>query len=87
MDTQDPPNRPRLVGAYSPLGSGSDLGDPKKDAMMSRALARKQVQEATPSECTPGPAGQYACIPNDFFCRLAGRSAPTGKAIVHWIGY
>ena len=54
--------------------------------MTSRALARKQVLGATPGECTPGPAGQYACIPNDFFCRLAGRSAPTGKAIVHWIG-
>ena len=50
-------------------------------------LSRQEANTyAPPGECNPRPAGQYACIRDDFFCHLAGRSAPTGLAIVHWIG-
>ena len=44
----------------------------EKDAMTSRCLDRKEVQ--------------CPIFKDDFFCRLAGRSVPTGLAIVHWIG-
>ena len=44
----------------------------EKDAMTSRCLDRKRKYDAPPGECT----------------LLAGKAlAPTGKAIVHWIGY
>ena len=56
----------------------------EKDAMTSRCLDRKRKYDAPPGECTllAGPAG----ILYVFFWRLAGSVAPTGKAIVHWIG-
>ena len=80
MDTQGPPIQPRYQLTRGLIGL-----DNEKDAMTSHCLDRKY--DAPPGECTPGPAGQYACIQDDFFCRLAGRSAPTGLAVVHWIGY
>ena len=44
------------------------------------------MHEATPGECTLCDRSCRYSIQNDFFCRLAGPVAPTGKAIVHWIG-
>ena len=44
------------------------------------------MHEATPGECTLCDRSCRYFIQNDFFCRLAGPVAPTGKAIVHWIG-
>ena len=37
-------------------------------------------------ECTVLRTGQLVETQDVFFWRLAGRSAPTGLAIVHWIG-
>ena len=58
----------------------------QKDAMTSACLDRKEAQGAIWGVHSTGPAGQYAYIQGDFFCHMAGRSAPTGLAIVHWIG-
>ena len=44
------------------------------------------MHEATPGECTLCDRSCRYFIQNDFFCRLVGPVAPTGKAIVHWIG-
>ena len=44
------------------------------------------MHEATPGERTRCERSCRYLIQNDFFCRLAGPVAPTGKAIVHWIG-
>ena len=56
----------------------------EKDAMTSPCLDRKVVSCATwRVHNGTGLAGE---ILSDFFCRLAGRSAPTGLAMVHWIG-
>ena len=44
------------------------------------------MHEATTGECTLCDRSCRYFIQNDFFCRLAGPVAPTGKAIVHWIG-
>ena len=44
------------------------------------------MHEATPSECTLCDRSCRYYIQDDFFCRLVGPVAPTGKAIVHWIG-
>ena len=44
------------------------------------------MHEVTPGECTLCDRSCRYFIQNDFFCRLAGPVAPTGKAIVHWIG-
>ena len=44
------------------------------------------MHEATPGECTLCDRSCRYFIQNDFFCHLAGPVAPTGKAIVHWIG-
>ena len=82
MDRQGPPNRP----CYQ-LTRGLNRGlDNEKDAMMSRCLDRRKY-DAPPGEGKVGLAGQYGYIQGDFFCRLVGRSAPTGLAIVYWIGY
>ena len=77
MDSQDPPNRPRYQLTRGLIGL-----DNKKDAMTSSCL-----DEATPSECTLCDRSCWYYIQDDFFCHLAGLVAPTGKAIVHWIGY
>ena len=37
-------------------------------------------------KCTVLRTGQPVATQDVFFWRLAGRSAPTGLAIVHWIG-
>ena len=44
------------------------------------------MHEATPGECTLRDRSCRYYIQDDFFCHLAGPVAPTGKAIVHWIG-
>ena len=72
MDRQGPPNRPRYQ-----LTRGLTRTRHEKDAMTSRCLDRKRKYDAPPGECTL----------LSFFWRLAGPVAPTGKAIVHWIGY
>ena len=81
MDRQGPPNRPRYQ-----LTRGLTGLDNEKDAVTSFCLDRS-MHEATPGECTLCDRSCQYFIQNDFFCRLAGPVAPTGKAIVHWIGY
>ena len=81
MDTQDPRKRPRYQ-----LTRGQRGLDNEKDAMMSLCLDRKEVHGAiwgVHSTGTGRPVETQDC----FFCHFAGRSAPTGLAIVHWIGY
>ena len=53
--------------------------------MTSGCLDRKEVRGAIwgVHSTTDRPAGGTQDV---FFWRLAGRSAPTGLAIVHWIG-
>ena len=56
----------------------------EKDAMTSRCLDRKEVWHATWRVHSTGPA--WPVKTQDIcFWHLAGRSAPTGLAIVHWI--
>ena len=81
MDTQDPPNWP-----YYQLTKGLIGLDNKKDAMTSRCLDTKEVQCATWRVQSSRPAWPVE-TQDGFFCHLAGRPAPTGLAIVHWIGY
>ena len=57
----------------------------EKDAMTSGCLAGRKY-EAPSGECTVLRTGQPVETQDVFFWRLAGRSAPTGLAIVHWIG-
>ena len=82
MDRQGPPNWPHYQ-----LTRGLTRTRHEKDAMTSRCLDRKRKYDVPPGECTllTGPAGYY--IQDVFFWRLAGPVAPTGKAVVHWIGY
>ena len=81
MDTQDPPNQPHYQ-----LTRGLKGVDNEKDAMTSRCLDRKEVRCATWQVHSTRPA-QPVQTQDGFFCCLADRSAPTGLAIVHWIGY
>ena len=71
MDRQGPPNRPRYQ-----LTRGLTRIRHEKDAMTS--IGKQEMKYDAP----PGK-----CIQDIFFWRLAGPVAPTGKAIVHWIGY
>ena len=73
MDRQGPPNRPRYQ-----LTRGITRNRHEKDAMTSQCLDRKRKYDAPPGECT---------LLVLYIGRLAGPVAPTGKAIVHWIGY
>ena len=81
MDTQDPPNRPRYQ-----LTRGLRALDNEKDAMTSACLHRKEVLGAIWGVHSIG-TGQPVATQDGFFYRLAGRSAVTGLAFVHWIGY
>ena len=82
MDTQGPPSQPRYQLTRGLLG----LDNEKRcyDVTLSRQEASTMRRLLSAHQ---GRAGQYACIQDDFFHRLAGRSALTGLAIVHWIGY
>ena len=53
--------------------------------MTSLCLDGKEVRHATWRVHSTGPACPVE-TQDVFFRRLAGRSAPTGLAIVHWIG-
>ena len=55
----------------------------EKDAMTSRCLGNKEVRHGTLREHSRTTS---LCVHYDFFCRLAGRAAPTRLAIVPWIG-
>ena len=57
----------------------------KKYAMTSLCLDRKEVRYATLLVRSTG-TGRPVETQDVFFWRLAGWSAPTGLAIVHWIG-
>ena len=57
----------------------------EKDAMKSGCLDRKEVRGAIWAVHSTG-TGQPVETQDVFFWCLAGRSAPTGLAIVHWIG-
>ena len=81
MDTQDPPNQPRYQ-----LTRGLRGLDNEKDAMTSTCLDRKEVRDAISRMHSTG-TGWPVATQDGFFCHLAGRSTPTGLAIVHWIGY
>ena len=82
MDTQDPPSDP----AISLLGGLRAL-DNEKDAMTSGCLDRKEVRGTICGVHSTGTGRLEFYIQDVFFWYLAGRSAPTGLAIVHWIGY
>ena len=60
--------------------------DNEKDDMTSCCLDRKQIQCATWPVHSTG-TGQLVETQDVFFWHLTGRSAPTGLAIAHWIGY
>ena len=81
MDTQDPPTDPAISLLRGLIGL-----DNEKDAMTSGCLDRKEVRGAIWGVHSTG-TGQPVETQDVFFWRLAGRSAPTGLAIVHWIGY
>ena len=81
MDTQDCPNQPRYQFTRGLRGL-----DNKKDAMTSGCLDKKEVCGAIWGMRSTG-TGQPVATQDGFFCHVAGRSAPTGLAIVHWIGY
>ena len=56
----------------------------EKDAMTSLCLDRKEVRCATLRVYSTG-TGRPVETQDVFFWCLAGRSMPTGLAIVHWI--
>ena len=81
MDGQDPPNRPRYQLTRGLIGLDSEKR--RYDVILTR-------QEVCTRRHLANVHSDWSCryfIQNDFFCRLAGPVAPTGKAIVHWIGY
>ena len=82
MDRQGPPNQPRYQ-----LTRGLTSTRHEKDAMTSRCLDRKRKYDAPPGEYALLTCPACIIYRTFFFCRLAGPVAPTGKAIVHWIGY
>ena len=57
----------------------------EKDVLTSGCLDRKEVRGAIWGVPSTG-TGQPVETQDVFFWRLAGRSVPTGLAIVHWIG-
>ena len=55
--------------------------------MTSACLDRKEVLGAIWEVHSSGTGRPVFYIPDVFFWRLAGRSVPTGLAVVHWMGY
>ena len=80
MDRQDPPIQPR----YQLIGGLIGLDIERRDYII---LTRQEV--CTRRHLVNVHSGPVlpVFIQNDFFCRLVGPVAPTGKAIVHWIEY
>ena len=76
-----PSHRPRYLLTRGLIGL-----DDEKDAMTSGCLDTKEVRGAIWGVHITG-TGQPVETQDVFFWRLAGRSAPTGLAIAHWIGY
>ena len=81
MDRQGPPNRP----CYQ-LTSGLNRFRQRKrcyDVALSRQEGSTKHHLPNAQNVMPQPVETQ----DYFFCRLVGQSAPTGLAIVHWIGY
>ena len=81
MDRQDPPIQPRYQLTRGLIGL--DYEKRCDDVILTRQeiCTRRHLANVHSGPVLP------VFIQNDFFCRLAGPVAPTGKAIVHWIGY
>ena len=80
MDRQGPPHWP----GYQ-LTRGLTRTRHEKDAMTLRCLDRKRKYYAPPGECTLLTV--LAGIIYRSFSAFGWTGWPTGKAIVHWIGY
>ena len=81
MDTQDTPSRPRYQLTRCP-----NMFKQRKrchDVMLSRQEGSMMLHLTSAQYWTGLAGGDTGC----FFLTLAGWSAPTGLAIVHWIGY